>query len=124
MIWTALKYWWSGREALARDISSARLVALRRAGGKCELTGATGNLHGHHLFGVAWFPWWADKPWNIVIIHEDLHKRFHAWNGGTSVMCTPLGFWRWRNFSYSSRGWWALLSLVLSIVWIQSIHVA
>ena len=122
MIWNTLKYWWGGRDALSRDLSSARLVAMRRAGGKCELTGATDNLHGHHLWSVASAPWWADKSWNIVIIHEDLHKRFHAWNGGTHRPCTIFGWWMWRNFSYSSRGWVILAAVGGCVGWIQHVH--
>ncbi len=123
MIWMLTRFWFGGRAAIAQDTSDARAVAMRRAGGRCEITGARGVLHGHHLFGVAWFPWLAASPWNIFIMTEELHKSFHAWNGGTAKRCTIFGFWMWRYFHLQWwKGWGAVPAIVVSLVWLQHVQ--
>ena len=65
---------------------------------KILITGASGNLVGHHLFDVSTYPFWAASSWNFIIMTEELHTEYHSWNGGTRKKCTIFGFWYWRYF--------------------------
>ena len=95
MVKQTITYYLLGRSAIAPAITAARYQAVKRAGGRCELTGEGGDLDGHHLWDVSTFPWFAAKSWNIIMIKPSLHKEFHAWRGGTHKWCTPFHFWWW-----------------------------
>lgn len=107
-----LQYMFGGRKAIEDEIAEARRIAMRRAGRRCEISGKSGKLHGHHLWDVSTYPWWAASPWNIIILTESLHGRFHSWNGGTAKPCTVFGFWLWRYFNLQWwKGWGVILLL-------------
>ena len=107
----SIQYYIGGRELISGDISAARDVALRRAGYKCEMSGSTEELRGHHYFDVSTFPFLAASPWNFIIITDALHTAFHGWMGGTRVPCTIFHFWYWRYFVCQ---WWVGYGAVLS----------
>ena len=103
----------NGRSSIANDIESARDEAMRRAGYRCQITGGKDNLHGHHLFDVSTFPYFAASPWNFFILIERLHTKYHSWNGGTQKPCTIFGFWFWRYFVLQ---WWKGYSLASAVM--------
>lgn len=107
----SIQYYIGGRKIIAGDIASARLVALKRAKGRCVISGSTEELRGHHLFDVSTYPFWAASPWNFIMITEELHKEFHRFNGGTTKSCTIFHFWYWRYFICQ---WWIGCGAVLS----------
>ncbi len=92
-----------GRQSISRSIEDARDVAMARANYRCQMTGSTKDLRGHHLFDVSTYPYFAASPWNFFILTEKLHSAYHSFNGGTAKSCTIFGFWIWRYFC---KQWW------------------
>lgn len=117
MIIQSITYWLFGRKAITPAISAARYQAVKRAGGRCELTGEGGDLHGHHLFDVSTFPFFAAMAWNIIMIKPGLHKEFHEWRGGTHVWCTPFHFWWWWHVSKRPLRTLFVLALFCAATW-------
>ena len=115
MIIQTITYMLFGRSGLTPGLALARYKASRRAGGLCELSGEGGKLHGHHLFNVGHFPWFAVYAWNLIMIKPDLHTEFHAWRGGSSVWCTPmhLYYW-WHVVKHPVRSWSVLVALAVA----------
>ena len=107
----SIKYLIGGRANIAKYISAARASAFKEAGYKCAISGKTVNIHGHHLFDVSTYPFWAASPWNFIMITDELHKEFHRWNKGTAKSCTIFHFWYWRYFVLQ---WWIGYGAVLS----------
>ena len=107
--WTCGK----GRESISRDIEDARDIAMKRANYRCQITGSTEDLRGHHLFDVSTYPYFAASPWNFFVLTDLLHKEYHSFNGGTAKSCTIFGFWVWRYF-YKQwwKGWFVSLAII------------
>lgn len=67
----------------------------RRDGNCCQITGKkrdkihpTINITVHHIYSKQLYPHLAACQDNLITLTEEVHREFHAWNGGFQQPCT------------------------------------
>lgn len=84
----------SEQAARQKRIQSAMDATKRRDGKRCQITGDKPTKHNkfnlavHHVFSEKHYPNLATSMDNLITLREDVHKEFHAWNGGNQKACT------------------------------------
>lgn len=77
-----------------KKVQSAKNAAKRRDGNYCQITGIKPEKHdrfnvvAHHIFSQEKYPHLAASIDNLITLREEVHKEFHAWNGGFDKPCT------------------------------------
>jgi 5-methylcytosine-specific restriction endonuclease McrA len=74
----------------AKERSTLKTIIKKDRPFVCCITGATENLHMHHLKDVDTYPELFYTPENIVVLTEKLHYEFHSKYGQTKT--TPAQF--------------------------------
>jgi hypothetical protein len=76
-----------------KAIKRAMERARRRDQNTCQITGQKPaphnpiNLTVHHIFSKEHFPNLAESMDNLITLTEQVHREFHAWNGGFDKPC-------------------------------------
>jgi hypothetical protein len=96
-------------ESQCKRIQAAMDQARKRDQGRCQITGDKVTKHNqfnlavHHIFSKERYPNFAMSLDNLITIKEEVHKEFHAWNGGTTKACTVDDLIRFVNDLYSDE---------------------
>jgi len=84
----------AAKTAREKEIGKAKTAAKKRDKKTCQITLQKSNKHNkfdvaaHHIYSDNDYPDLATCVDNLITLHEDIHKEFHAWNGGNQVSCT------------------------------------
>jgi len=77
-----------------KEIDKAKIAAKKRDDQTCQITRKKSNksnkfnLAAHHIYSDREYPDLATCVDNLISLNEEIHKEFHAWNGGTQSSCT------------------------------------
>jgi hypothetical protein len=66
----------------ARKYQTSWRRSVKRAEGNCcFFTGSTHRNEAHHLFSISDFPKLANVVENVIMLDQNLHRKFHSWHG-------------------------------------------
>lgn len=94
-VWKIVVYQYDPPSGGMNSLFLVTQEAKARDGNTCQITGAKSDklasraIHAHHIYSRSEFEAISLELDNLICLSDEVHRRFHAWNGGVRVPCDP-----------------------------------